>query len=141
MAIAAAGCSRTSTSDIDSALDTAREAVADGDIATAGAICDSQLADSASLSAESLVRLAVVYMKIADSHDHPDNSDDIAAAINCYRMACQRDTSVTKGELSDFSAEDYSYLMVLGNLTHSLDTDASRKTEERDFVTSPDSIT
>jgi len=130
-----------SSSDIDSALDTAREALADGDISTAGSICDSQLADSASLSAESLVRLAVVYMRIADSHDNPDNSDDVAAAIDCYRMAGQRDPSVVKGELSDFSAEDYSYLMLLGNLTHSLDTDVSKKTEERDIAISSDTIT
>lgn len=128
-----AACSDNHASGTDIAdIDNAREALMRGDLAAASSLCDRQLADSASLSAENLIWLSVLYMKIADRSDNSESSDNMDAAIRAYRMAVTRDSAMTKNTISSLDAESYSYMMMLGNITHSFDTDTNMKTEERD---------
>lgn len=118
IALIAAGCSGgTATTDIDSA----DEAIRTGDMARARELADKLLADSASLTVDELGRLSLLYMVLADRTDDPSVVDQ---AIDCYRLAFSRDTQGAINFYRSLSVDDERYVMLLSNISRSLETPA-----------------
>ena len=82
------GCSGRTSSEIESSVQDAEMAVAQGDMESATSIATkiTEGKNLSGLSAEQLARLSIVYMQIADADDSASD-DNIAMAADLYRQA------------------------------------------------------
>lgn len=134
IAMVIASCGGNASADRDIELENVRAALASGDLSEATELCNRLVRDSASLSSESLLNLAVAYMAIADNTGHSDTTDVVGSAIDCYRLAVMKDSVAAAKCISNLPSSEYVYALILNNLTHALDTNDSIVPDDFEFV-------
>lgn len=114
LTLTVASCSTATTAD---RLDSAREAVARRDYATAADLCNGISAGIDTLSAHDLCALSVIYMYIAEA---TSDDDLIASAASCYARAVSRDSLHTASYFDSVQVADAAHLMLLDQIVSSL---------------------
>lgn len=134
IATVVSSCGGNMSADRDIEFENVRAALSSGDISEATEICNRMVCDSASLSSESLLNLAVAYMEIADNSGHSDTNDVVGSAIDCYRLAVSKDSVATAKCISNLPSPEYVYALMLNNLTHALDANDSIVPDDFEFA-------
>lgn len=123
LALTATSC-RENRDQTDEALRDAEMALAQGDMRAAESMTDHLVGDKnlSGLTPRQLGRLSLIYMQLADSSDHGDQSDHISSATACYRKAYELDKDSAAEFYNQVSPEQTSRVMMLSNIAESLDT-------------------
>lgn len=106
------------------ALRDAEMALDQGDMRTAASVTQHLVGDKnlSGLTPRQLGRLSLIYMQLADSSDHSNQSEHISSATACYRKAYELDKDSAAEFYNQVSPEHTSRVMMLSNISESLDT-------------------
>lgn len=104
-------------------LATAESAMAEGSYQTVQDICDEITADTdiENLPVNTRCRLALLYMKLAEQRNEPENT---ATALKCYRTALTDAPDSTSQAFAGLPVEDMQYAMILSTLSSYADNDS-----------------